>query len=210
VNLLKSYIPVEQAQELVKIKESKPILKSLCGLTMDETELDFSSQSLRAGDAVLLASDIQDMGSLSKLTFYGGIETWCWEEGKVVTIDTTMTEADFSRKKLGVAGAQILVAFMSTKLFEASGSLASLDISNNSIGSKQKAIIKQICTEKPIALTCEDDENEEDFECENDCGFSGTFAEVEAHEEECDDGPAGFSQFSPETQRVVGFSQSRE
>jgi predicted heme/steroid binding protein len=32
-------------------------------------------------------------------------------------------------------------------------------------------------------------ENEEDFECENDCGFSGTFAEVEAHEEECDDGP---------------------
>ena len=34
---------------------------------MDETELDFSSQSLRAGDAVLLASDIQDMGSLSKL-----------------------------------------------------------------------------------------------------------------------------------------------
>jgi hypothetical protein len=33
--------------------------------------------------------------------------------------------------------------------------LASLDISNNSIGSEQKAIIKQICTEKSITLTCE-------------------------------------------------------
>jgi hypothetical protein len=51
----------------VKIKESKPALKSLCGLTIDETELDFSSRRLRAGDAVLLASDIQDMGSLVSL-----------------------------------------------------------------------------------------------------------------------------------------------
>jgi Ran GTPase-activating protein (RanGAP) involved in mRNA processing and transport len=55
-------------------------------------------------------------------------------EGDVVTIDTTMTEADFSGKQLGVAGAQILAAFMSTKLFEAKGSLSKLDLSNNSIG----------------------------------------------------------------------------
>jgi Ran GTPase-activating protein (RanGAP) involved in mRNA processing and transport len=68
VNLLKNDIPVQQAQELVKIKESKPILKSLCGFTLDETELDFSSQRLRAGDAVLLASDIQDMGALVYLS----------------------------------------------------------------------------------------------------------------------------------------------
>ena len=41
-------------------------------------------------------------------------------------MDTTMTEADFSGRKLGVAGAQILAAFMSTELFEAKGSLSKL------------------------------------------------------------------------------------
>jgi hypothetical protein len=203
VNLLKNDTPVEQAQELVKIKGSKPALKSLCGLTMDETELDFSSQRLRAGDAVLLASDIQDMGSLSKLdlsgndmggwrspggamtalgvalkasgtvtdlnisqndlkpedfkrqdrfetgfvealqdmgplsslTFNGCVQVFTdlnggrskgWKEGDPVTIDTTMTEADFSGKKLGALGAQILVAFMSSKIFQDKGLLSKL------------------------------------------------------------------------------------
>ena len=65
-------------------------------------------------------------------------------------MDTTMTEADFSGKKLGAAGAQILAAFMSTKLFEAKGSLASLDISDNRIGDEQQAKIKEICAGKSI------------------------------------------------------------
>ena len=63
---------------------------------MEETELDMSKQGLKAGDAVLLASDIPDMGAL-----------------------------------------------------------ASLDITGNFIGSEQEAIIRQICTEKSITLTCE-------------------------------------------------------
>jgi hypothetical protein len=67
VNLLKNYIPVEQAQEFVKIKESMQNLQTLCGLAMEETELDLSGQDLRAGDAVLIASDISDMGSLVSL-----------------------------------------------------------------------------------------------------------------------------------------------
>ena len=64
VNLLKNHIPVEQAEEFVKIKESMQNLQTLCGLTMEETELDLSGQDLRAGDAVLIVSDISDMGSL--------------------------------------------------------------------------------------------------------------------------------------------------
>ena len=87
-------------------------------------------------------------GSLSKLTFCG-IDRY-GDDGDVVTIDTTMTEADFSGKKLGAAGAQILAAFMSTELFEAKGSLASLDISGNRIGNKQEAKIKQICAGRSI------------------------------------------------------------
>jgi hypothetical protein len=55
-------------------------------------------------------------GSMSKLTFsgcYGDNEEGDpFEEGEAVTIDTTMTEADFSGKKLGVSGAMIVSAFI--------------------------------------------------------------------------------------------------
>jgi hypothetical protein len=67
VNLLKNRIPVEQAQELVKIMQSKEKLVTMCGLRKDETELDFSGQNLDAGDAVLIANDISDMRALSSL-----------------------------------------------------------------------------------------------------------------------------------------------
>jgi Ran GTPase-activating protein (RanGAP) involved in mRNA processing and transport len=130
VNLLKNSIGVDQASALVKIKESKPNLRTLCGFTLEETELDMSQQGLEPEDAILLASDILDMGSLSKLTFCG----IRGDEGDAVTIDTAMTEADFSGKKLGAAGAQILAAFMSTKMFEAKGSLIYLNLAKNDLG----------------------------------------------------------------------------
>jgi hypothetical protein len=63
------------------------------------------------------------------LTFNGGgIVLNEWKEGDAVTIDTTMTEADFSGKKLGVAGAQILAAFMARKFFQDKGSLSKLKL----------------------------------------------------------------------------------
>jgi hypothetical protein len=46
---------------------SKENLTTLCGLSREETELDFSSQDLGAGDAVLIANDISDMGALTSL-----------------------------------------------------------------------------------------------------------------------------------------------
>jgi hypothetical protein len=66
-NLLGNYIPVEQAQELVKTMQAKEKLTTLCGLSKEETELDFSDQNLGTGDAVLIANDISDMGALAKL-----------------------------------------------------------------------------------------------------------------------------------------------
>jgi hypothetical protein len=71
LNLLKNCIEVEQAQELVKLKEAKPNLSTLCGLTMKEPELDFHCQGLLAGDVVLLSSDIKANGTLSKLNLSG-------------------------------------------------------------------------------------------------------------------------------------------
>ena len=184
-NLLGNNIGVEQAQELVKIKEAKRGFKTLCGFTMDETEVDLSKKGLSAGCAVLLASEIPDMGALSSLTFpspkdfsgpslafgafgnFGDSNTNPFSDSAqlaaaaqrkeaelgTVTINTTMTDADLSGKKLSTAGAQILVAFMSTKLFEAKGALASLTISNNQISSEQEAKIKQICAGLSIKCT---------------------------------------------------------
>jgi hypothetical protein len=84
---------------------------------------------------------INDSGSLSKLTFCGngGFQ----DEGDAVTIDTTMTEADFSGKKLGAAGAQILSAFMSTKLFEAKGTFSKLDLSKNDLRSEGLSAVSE-------------------------------------------------------------------
>ena len=167
-NLLGNNIGVEQAQELVKIKEEKPGLRTLCGFTMEETEVDLSGRRLRAGDAILLASDIPDMGSMSKLTFSGGSEGEYgnWEVGQAVTIDTTMTEADFSGKELGVSGATIVSAFIpkwymrfrvllsslaspssyfwDTRDTWDSGSLSSLDISKNELRAKGVKFIAEV------------------------------------------------------------------
>jgi hypothetical protein len=71
VNLLKNNIPVEQAQELVKIMQSMEKLTTLCGLSKEEIKLNFSSQNLGAGDAVLIANDISDMGVLTSLDISG-------------------------------------------------------------------------------------------------------------------------------------------
>jgi hypothetical protein len=119
------------------------------------TEADFSGKKLGAAGAQILAAFMSTKlfevkGLLSKLTFNGGVTDWRGNEGDPVTIDTTMTKADFSGKKLGTSGAQILAAFMSTKLFEAKGSLASLTISDNNIGDEQQAKIKEICAGKSI------------------------------------------------------------
>ena len=69
-----------------------------------------------------------------------------------VTLDATMTEADFSGKHLGVSGAMILAAFISGKYFQDNGALSKLDICNNKIGQEQEAEIRQICDSKSI--TC--------------------------------------------------------
>jgi hypothetical protein len=54
-----------------------------------------------------------------------------------------MTEADFSGKTMGFAGAQVLAAFMSTKLFEAKGSLSKLDLSKNELRSEGLSAVSE-------------------------------------------------------------------
>ena len=129
VNLLKNGIGVDQANALVKIKESKPNLKTLCGFTLEETELDMSNQGLKPEDAVLLASDIPDMGALSKLTWSGDrYYDGGYKDAPPVTLDTTMTEVDLSNKHLGASGAKVLAAVLGSKSFQDKGSLSNLKL----------------------------------------------------------------------------------
>jgi hypothetical protein len=104
VNLLKNTISVEQAQELVKIMRSKEKLTTLCGLSGNETTLDFSNQGLGPGDAVLIANDISDMRALSTVTMYNF-------PLPIQDIKTSI-ELDFSGKKLRSLDAIVIAALL--------------------------------------------------------------------------------------------------
>ena len=64
---------------LLKLKEEKPALLTLCGLKPDQTEADFEGWGLTAQDAKLLAPEILVSSSLTKVDVgYNGLG----EEGK--------------------------------------------------------------------------------------------------------------------------------
>jgi hypothetical protein len=67
INLLRAGISARQAEELVTIKEAKPLLKTLCGFTMEETSIYLGNQQLCAADAILLASEVKEHGTLTSL-----------------------------------------------------------------------------------------------------------------------------------------------
>ena len=59
--------------------------------------------------AVALADAIKNNEAMAKFTFCGMVEGL---GGAPVTIETSMTEADFSKKTLGTSGAIMLAAFL--------------------------------------------------------------------------------------------------
>jgi hypothetical protein len=67
VNLLENGIPMEQAKALANIFKEHPTLKSLCGNTGDETELDMRGKMTGAADAIMLAPEIAGNGALTSL-----------------------------------------------------------------------------------------------------------------------------------------------
>jgi len=67
VNLLRNEFDTEAASMLLKVKEQKPMLRTLCGLTHAETELNYQYNGLGPADAMLLAPELQVMPSLTYL-----------------------------------------------------------------------------------------------------------------------------------------------
>ena len=67
MNILANHIGVDQANALIKIMESHESLKTLCGFSGDETELDLSGRGLTTGCAVLVAYEVKNNGALTSL-----------------------------------------------------------------------------------------------------------------------------------------------
>ena len=67
LNLFSNMLDVESAGMLLKVKAEKPTLRTLCGLTHEETQLNLSYKGLGAGDAKLLAPEISIMASLTSV-----------------------------------------------------------------------------------------------------------------------------------------------
>ena len=68
LNLLSNKLDAESAGMLLKVKAEKPTLRTLCGLTHEETQLDLSSKGLGARDAMLLAPEISVIASLTSVS----------------------------------------------------------------------------------------------------------------------------------------------
>ena len=69
-------------------------------------EISLARNHLNAEAARIFSQDINANGALASMTF---------GDNKPVTINTTMTEADFSGAELGVPGAIILAAWLKHK-----------------------------------------------------------------------------------------------
>jgi hypothetical protein len=67
VNLLMNNIPMEQAKALASILKEHPTLKSLCGNSGEEAELDMSGKEIGAEGAIMLAPEIAGNGAMTSL-----------------------------------------------------------------------------------------------------------------------------------------------
>jgi hypothetical protein len=120
VNLLENDILMEQAEALANVIKEHPTLKSLCGNSGEEMELDMSGKKIGADGAIMLAPEIAGNGALSKFVF---------SAPRLIQMEASMTDANFSGKEIGVSGAIMLSAFL-----RKCTSLLSLNLANNNLG----------------------------------------------------------------------------
>jgi hypothetical protein len=82
------------------------------------------------------------MRAISKLIFNGGVtERGRWVEGGTVTLESSMTDANFSNKKLGVPGAMIISAWLSSG--KDKGAMTSLNLASNNLCAEGAKIVAE-------------------------------------------------------------------
>ena len=119
LNIGSNNIPIETMNEIIAIVEAKPAMKVLCAVPFRDktiTELDVSGQSLGVEGTLVIRRYLENNGALVKFTisgeqYYMG-RYGCWKDAPPVTIEASMTEADFSGKHLGASAAIMLATFL--------------------------------------------------------------------------------------------------
>jgi hypothetical protein len=138
VNLLLNDIGIDQAKGLVDILKAHPTLKTLCGNTGNETELNMSGKMRGAGDAIMLVPDIIDNGALTSINVEKNIipaaqkreifQAIGMNKLRAALRDEALTELDVSGIGFGAEGVPLVAKYIS-----GNGVLTSLDISDNKL-----------------------------------------------------------------------------
>jgi hypothetical protein len=144
-NLLKNDIGIGEARALASILKEHSTLKSLCGNTGNETELDMSAKRLGAAGIIMLAPEIADNGTLSSLNLtknsMQGVEAGK-ALGDALAVNTVLKELDLSGTSVdGTFSAQpnmdtaFLVAFAPG--LSNNGALLKLLLEDNKLATKE-------------------------------------------------------------------------
>jgi hypothetical protein len=140
VNLLMNNIGVVQAKALVSILKEHSTLKSLCGNTGNETELNMSSKMYGAGDAIMLVPEIIDNGAMTRLVLSNN-QLACKAGGETIADmlkgNSVLTELDVSMN-IGFPGCKpVEFAQALSPGIAGNGALSSLNLASNAILSKE-------------------------------------------------------------------------
>jgi hypothetical protein len=160
VNLLKNHIPMEQAKALASILKEHPTLKSLCGNSGEETELDMSGKDLGAVDVIMLAPEIAGNRAMSSANLLQMTAYTLSIEDDRIHIDQAKalasilkehptlkslcgntgneTELDMSGKQMGAKDAIMLVPEIIDN-----GAMMSLNLASNYLGISGAKIVAE-------------------------------------------------------------------
>jgi len=107
-NLLKNRFDVELAKKLAKMGMEKGIM--LSGMTCDQTEADFSHQSLKPADSILIASDLQFMAALTELTLWSNNigDDGAKAIAEALKVNVVLTELRLGGNTIGNEGAKAI------------------------------------------------------------------------------------------------------
>ena len=130
---------------LANVAKEKSI--SLCGITPEQTEADFTpiennGRSMKPAYVILLTADLAVRGSVTKILVDGN---YLGNKGTTILCDalreskvTKVQELDLSNSSIGLEGAKA-VAAMTAVL----ASLTRLDVEYNSLGEEGRAVLRK-------------------------------------------------------------------
>jgi len=125
------------AKKLAKMGMEKGIM--LSGMTCDQTEADFSHQSLKPADSILIASDLQFMAALTKLWLNDNKigDTGAKAIAEALKVNAVLTVLDLQVNQIGDKGAKAI-----SKSLKVNAVLTELSLFFNNMGDAGKTAVQ--------------------------------------------------------------------